>query len=96
MQYIKDVCENDSDKIFNMFNDNLYIPSDKTGKMTHTYIDIEQAHNVTDFKGVSNYEHALSSVHLGACDFTLSISQQYMKFLNQLSQGYIYTGVKHI
>lgn len=96
MQYIKDVCENDSDKIFNMFNDNLYIPSDKTGKMTHTYIDIEQAHNVTDYKGVSNYEHALSAVHLGACDFTLSISQQYMKFLNQLSQGYIYTGVKHI
>ena len=96
MQYIKDVCGNDSDKIFDMFNDNLYIPSDKTGKMTHTYLDNEQAHNVTDYNGASNYEHSLSSVHLGACDFTLSISQQYMKFLNQLAKGYIYTGVKHI
>ena len=96
MQYIKDVCENDSDRIFNMFNDNLYIPSDKTGKMTHTYIDIEQAYNVTDYNGVTNYEHSLSAVHLGACDFTLSISKQYLNFLNQLSNGYIYKGVKHI
>ena len=96
MQYIQDVCENDSDKIFEMFNDNLYIPSDKTGKMTHTYIDIEQAYNVTDYLGVSNVEHALSSVHLGACDFTLSISKQYLNFLKQLSSGYIYKGVKHI
>ena len=96
MQYIKDVCGNDSDKIFDMFNDNLYIPSDKTGKMTHTYIDNEQAHQVTDYLGHTVTEHALSGVHLGACDFTLSISQQYMKFLNQLSKGYIYTGVKHI
>lgn len=96
MQYIKDVCENDSDRIFNMFNDNLYIPSDKTGKMTHTYIDIEQAYNVTDYNGVTNYEHSLSAVHLGACDFTLSISQQYLNFLKQLSNGYIYKGMKHI
>ena len=96
MQYIKDVCGNDSDKIFDMFNDNLYIPSNKTGKMTHTYIDIEQAHQVTDYLGHTVTEHALSGVHLGACDFTLSISKQYMKFLNQLSKGYIYTGVKHI
>lgn len=96
MQYIKEVCENDSDRIFNMFNDNLYIPSDKTGKMTHTYIDIEQAYNVTDYNGITNYEHSLSAVHLGACDFTLSISQQYLNFLKQLSDGYIYKGVKHI
>lgn len=96
MQYIKDVCENDSNRIFNMFNDNLYIPSDKTGKMTHTYIDIEQAYNVTDYNGVTNYEHSLSAVHLGSCDFTLSISKQYLNFLNQLSNGYIYKGVKHI
>lgn len=96
MQYVKEVCENDSDRIFNMFNDNLYIPSDKTGKMTHTYIDIEQAYNVTDYNGITNYEHSLSAVHLGACDFTLSISQQYLNFLKQLSNGYIFKGVKHI
>ena len=95
MDYMKEVCNNNADEIFNMFNDDLYIPSDKTGKMTHTYIDVEQAHEVTDYLGVTNYEHALTGVHLGACDFTLSISKQYLNFLAQLKDGYIYTGLKH-
>ena len=94
IEYIKNVCENDSDKIFSMFNDELYIPSDKTGKMTHTYLDNEQSFNVVDYKGKSKIEHSLSSVHLGACDFTLSISKQYLQFLSNLKDGYIYKGVK--
>lgn len=96
MQYIQEVCENDSDKIFNMFNNELYIPSNKTGKMTHTYLDNEQSNLVTDYLGNSNIEHALSGVHLGACDFTLSISKQYLNFLANLKDGYIFTGLKHV
>ena len=96
MQYIQEVCENDSDKIFNMFNNELYIPSNKTGKMTHTYLDNEQSNLVTDYLGDSNIEHALSGVHLGACDFTLSISKQYLNFLANLKDGYIFTGLKHV
>lgn len=94
IEYIKNVCENDSDKIFNMFNDELYIPSDKTGKMTHTYLDNEQSFNVIDYNGKGKIEHSLSSIHLGACDFTLSISKQYLQFLSNLKDGYIYKGVK--
>lgn len=96
MDYIRDVCNNDPDKIFNMFNDDLYIPSDKTGKMTHTYIDNEQAHKVTDYLGHTVTEHALSGVHLGVCDFTLSMSKQYLNFLTNLKDGYIFTGLKHV
>jgi hypothetical protein len=96
MQYIQEVCENDSEKIFNMFNNELYIPSNKTGKMTHTYLDNEQSNKVTDYLGSSTIEHALSGVHLGACDFTLSISKQYLNFLANLKDGYIFTGLKHV
>lgn len=96
MQYIQEVCENDSDKIFNIFNNELYIPSNKTGKMTHTYIDNEQSNKVTDYLGSTTIEHALSGVHLGACDFTLSISKQYLNFLANLKDGYIFTGLKHV
>lgn len=96
MQYIQELCGNDSDKIFNMFNNELYIPSNKTGKMTHTYLDNEQSNLVTDYLGISNIEHALSGVHLGACDFTLSISKQYLNFLANLKDGYIFTGLKHV
>ena len=96
IEYIKDVCNNDPDKIFNMFNDDLYIPPDKTGKMTHTYIDNAQVYQVTDYLGHTVTEHALSGVHLGACDFTLSISKQYLNFLANLKDGYIFTGLKHV
>ena len=95
MEYIKELGENDPEKIFNLFNDQLYIPSNKTGKMTHTYIDNEQAHLITDFQGNINLEHAETGVHLGECDFTLSISDQYLSFLNNLKNGYIFTGLKY-
>ena len=58
MDYMREVCNDDSDDIFNMFNDELYIPSDKTGKMTHTYIDDEQSNMIMDYLGISNIEHA--------------------------------------
>ena len=79
-----------------MFNDNLYIPAEKTGKMTHTYIDNELKFKVTDYQGTESTVNPLSGVHLESCDFTLSITAQYAEFLSQLSKGYIYRGVKHI
>lgn len=96
MEYIKEYCNNDSDKIFNMFNDDLYIPSEKTGKMTHTYLDEPMVNAIQDYQGNHSIVRSLSSVHLGACDFTLSISTQYMNFLKNLKQGYIYTGLKMV
>ena len=96
MEYIKERCNNDSDKIFKMFNDNMYIPKEKTGKMTHTYLDDEQSNLITDYLGNELKVNSLSSVHLESCDFTLSISKQYQDFLTNLSKGYIYNGVKHV
>lgn len=95
MKYILKVCDNDIDKVFNMFNDDLFIPKDETGKMTHTYIDIEQTALITDYKGETVEVTALSSVHLEKCEFTLSISENYKTFLKQLSKGYIFKGVKY-
>lgn len=96
MDYMIEQGENNPDKIFELFNDNLYIPSDKTGKMTHTYIDEEMMITATDYLGKSKIIKTLSGIHLEACDFTLSISQQYKDFLIKLSQGYIYKGLKHV
>ena len=91
-----DVCNGDSDLIFDMFNDNLYIPSDKTGKMTHTYIDDEMDIVITDYEGNTVHVNAKSGVHLEPCDFTLSISKQFNDFLEQLALGYIFKGGKYI
>ena len=90
-----EVCDGDELKVFEMFDDSLYIPSDKTGKMTHTYLDEPQSLNVIDHTGNGIMVHTLTGVHLENCEFTLSISNRYKEFLNQLSKGYIYKGVKN-
>ena len=96
VNYMLEKCNNNFLEVFNMFNDNLFIPSDKTGKMTYTYIDNELTFPITDYQGNSCEVTSLSSVHLENCEFTLSISGQFKTFLNQLSKGYIYKGNKYI
>lgn len=95
LKHMLEVCDGDELKVFEMFDDSLYIPSDKTGKMTHTYLDEPQSLNVIDHTGNAIMVHTLTGVHLENCEFTLSISNRYKEFLNQLSKGYIYKGVKN-
>lgn len=96
LSYMLEVCDNEPLKVFDMFNDELYISADKTGKMTHTYIDNAYSLLVTDYQGVETPVYSLSSIHLESCEFTLSISKQYQHFMSNLSQGYINKGLKHV
>ena len=89
-------CNGDNSKVFDMFNDELYIPADRTGKMTHTYIDDTQDIVVKDFTGKQTRVHTKSGIHLSSCEFTLSISKQYGEFLSNFMNGYIYEGVDYI
>ena len=68
------------DGAFDAFNDELYVPPEFTGKNTHTYIDDRRAGVVTDYMGnTANYDE-LSSVHLEASDYSLSISDEYVNY----------------
>lgn len=67
--------------IFNEFTDGLYIPASYTGKNTHTYIDDIQSGVLTDYQGNTARYNEYSSIHLGASDYSLSISQEYINFL---------------
>lgn len=95
MRYIESIS-NSVDEVFDSFNNKLFIPALETGKMTHTYIDDEMVQVVKDYKGQQAVVHSKSSIHLEPCEFTLSISDQYAKFIKMLSQGFIFSGVKHI
>ena len=91
---MKKICNYDNSKVFEMFNDNLYIPADETGKNTHTYIDSEKIYKVIDYLGNENIEASSTSVHLEKADYTLSISEIYMKFYKLLQEGYLFKGVE--
>lgn len=95
MDYMLNVCNNDPEKVFEMFNDNLHIPAEETGKMTHTYIDVEAELTVEDYLGQSEIVNPKSSIHLEPCEFTLSIADHYAKFLQMFAKGYVYKGVKY-
>lgn len=67
--------------IFDSFNDELYIPSEYTGKNTHTYIDDSRDGKVIDYLGVESEYHELSGVHLEKSDYSLKLSKEYLNYL---------------
>ena len=80
------LMEKYGDNVFNAFDNDLYIPAGYTGKKTHTYIDDPQSGKLKDYQGkVADYME-YSSIHLGESDYSLSISQEYIKFLLSISE----------
>lgn len=95
MDYMMEVGK-DNTGVFNFFNDEMFIPADRTGKNTHIYIDSEMDFMCVDYQGHETYIITKSGVYLEPCEFTLSISQQYKKFLSMLFKGYVYKGVDEV
>lgn len=96
VNYMKEVCNDDPLKVFEMFDNELYVPADRTGKMTHTYVDDELKFQVVDYLGDKHTVETLSGIHLESCDFTLSIAEHYKKFLRDLSSGLQFKKVDYI
>lgn len=93
INYMIEQSNNDPLKVFNMFDDELYIPANKTGKMTHNYLDVEQSYSVTDYLGNTTDVISLSALHLEICEFTLSMSEMQKKYLANLKNGFSFKGI---
>lgn len=92
INYLIDKAGGDNTKVFDMFNDEMEIPAESTGKNTHTYIDNEYKLSITDYTGIKADIITKSGIHLEETGFTLSISKNYFKFLDDLKNGYLYLG----
>ena len=79
---------------FEYFSNEMYVPSEYTGKNTHIYIDESKTMLVTDYLGNTMEIHSPSGVFLYGADFTLSISDQYLEFINMMAKGYQFKGYK--
>ena len=75
----KEFIENQKNP-FIFFNEGMYIDSEHTGKMTHTYIDREIENTITDYLGNTAYYHEKSFIHLEKTDYLLSLSDMYIKY----------------
>lgn len=73
---------------FDRFTDNLYVPPEYTGKMTHTYIDEERRGVVYDYMGVPYAFVSPAAVHLENADYSLSIAQEFADYVKQVQEEY--------
>lgn len=96
VKYLTKQAEKNHVSVYDLFNNDMYIPASETGKNTHTYIDEEMDADITDYTGITEHVISKSAIHLEQCEFTLSISKQYAKFIQMLRNGYLFTGVKSV
>lgn len=80
-KYLNLISNGDTIKAFELFDDSLIIPPEHTGKNLHTYIEYEQHGKLVDYKGVESEYKELSSVHLEATGYELSLASAYVEYL---------------
>lgn len=73
------------DMIFEEFGEGLYIPAGHTGKMTLTYIDFPTSGTLVDYLGTEWQFHELTSVHMEAQSYYMSMVGDYIKFLEGIT-----------
>ena len=85
IEYLKEKFHNNNTRIFEFFNDKTFtIPREHTGKLTHTYIDDTLNVSINDFNGVNATICELSYIHLEPCEFTLSMTKNFIEYLDGL------------
>ena len=79
-----------NDAIFKAFNEDLYFPpnyisngveKNGSGKLCHTYIDVKMEGYLIDYMGVEYMYNEYSGVHLENTDYTLSLDEDFIRFL---------------
>lgn len=69
---------------FGKFDDGLTIPEDSSGRLILTYIDDEMEGDIIDMFGVHYHYHELSSIHMEKSAYNLSMSEEFIKYLEGL------------
>lgn len=71
----------DTTAVFAEFEDGLAIPSEYSGKMTHTYIDERRTGSLVDYTGIKCDFDEYSAVHLEPAPYKMSLAEDYVKYL---------------
>ena len=70
---------------FYIFDDGMHVPEEFTGKLTHTYIDIERNGIITDYLGNTAEFHEKSGIHLENTSYDLHLDGDFVNFVKSLS-----------
>lgn len=75
------------DNPFDAFTDNLDVPAEATGKLTHTYIDTSWSDMLTDYTGQTSLVWEHSCVHLEPVEYSLSMAKEFLLYINSFMGG---------
>lgn len=70
--------------LFEMFNPEMAIPSDSSGRLTHTYCDYPCSGSLVDYMGTVGEYHEKSFIHMEESSYEMTISDAYDDFLDAL------------
>lgn len=85
--YLEDLAKKKKCDIFDLFDEDLFIPAEHTGKMIHTYIDDAMDGGFTDYLGVYGEYHEKSCVHLESASYDLSLSNEFINYLMKVRES---------
>lgn len=74
---------------FDKFSNQLEVPPEFTGKLTHTYIDREINTTLTDFLGNTTPIHELSVVHMEPTGYSLTMASSFLAYIQEIKIQYI-------
>lgn len=72
--------------VFEAFSNQLEIPAQYTGKLTHTYVDVERRGTVTDYHGNKAEYFEKSCVHLEPAEYSLNMAQEYLDYIRGVKE----------
>lgn len=75
------LVETYGNEVFDMFDDDLSVPADKTGKLLHTYIDRDTSGVLIDYRGKTAKWSEKGSIHLEPSGYEMNLSMQYLDYL---------------
>lgn len=67
---------------FDIFTNNLTVPSESTGKSIHTFIDFEFSTELEDYLGNKALIHEYSAIHLAPTEYHLSMEESFLDLLS--------------
>lgn len=72
------------------FVDGLTVPTEKSGRLTHTYSE-ETAHNlITDYLGNTCEMKQVGFIHLEPSPYVLTVSDDYTRFVQKVAEGRLF------
>lgn len=74
------------EKLFDMFDTDLVIPAEYTGKMTHKYIHKHEVFDVVDYLGEKTTVEEYGGCYLEPVEYSLSMTEEYLKFVLEVKE----------